>query len=97
MEHESEFVGQEEELDPNDVDVEGEEIKTSKECQTLHEHMNNEINDIIKSLGNDERIKEIIKGNKPSQAIYQKKKEETKQKVISIAIFHKSNKLLFGI
>ena len=82
MENNSNFVIEEEDFDPHDADIEGEEVKISKECQTLHEHLMDEINGILKSLESDEKIKNIIKKNRTSdQKSFERHKGKTKHKV----------------
>ena len=84
MENDVNFAYKEEDFDPHDADVEGEEIKTSKECQTLHERLVDEINGVIKSLETDKRIRKIINENKTYHpAPFKKQKEERRHGVSS--------------
>ena len=71
------FNEEEEDFDEHDVDDGEVEVKTSKTCQTLHEHIFAETNRIIESLGNDDRIKKILNANSTIKSSYNTKTRNT--------------------
>ena len=89
-------VNLEEDFDPHDADLEGEDIETSKGCQTLHEHLVKEINAIIKRLERDKRIRKIINENKTYhiKPSFKRQKEEIRQRVRSSFIIEYNCKLI---